>query len=286
MATALVTGGTSGIGAQFARQLAARGHDLVIVARDSDRLDAMAAELYAAYGINVETIVADLADRDAVRRVADRIEDPDRPIQTVVNNAGLGVHAPLDLLDSSVHEHAFDVMGRAVLLLSAAAARAMRTRGSGSIIIVSSIQGWLTTGSYSAIKSWVTTFAQSLAVELADTGVFVTVVLPGWVSTEWHARAGVTTSSIPAWLWTDPADVARTALQDAARHRVVSIPTVRYRLLAWIVRHLPLGAVRAVSRRLTARRRAARLAEAARTHEASEPLTDAAASGAAGDGAA
>lgn len=286
MATALVTGGTSGIGAQFARQLAARGDDLVLVARDVERLTATAAELYAAYGIHVETIVADLADRDAVARVAARIDDPDRPIQTVVNNAGLGVHAPLDALDSSVHERAFDVMGRAVLLLSAAAARAMRARGEGTIIVVSSIQGWLTTGSYSAIKSWVTTFAQSLAVELSGTGVTVTVVLPGWVSTEWHARAGVTTSSIPAWLWTDPADVVRIALRDASRHRVVSIPTVRYRLLAWIVRHLPLGATRGVSRRLTARRRADRVTEAARIHEASEPLTDAGASGAAGDGTA
>lgn len=286
MATALVTGGTSGIGAQFAWQLAARGDDLVLVARDADRLRETAGELHAAYGINVETIAADLADRDAVQRVAARIEDGERPIHTVVNNAGLGVRAPLDALDSSVHEHAFDVMGRAVLLLSAAAARSMRARGGGAIIVVSSIQGWLTTGSYSAIKAWVTTFAQSLAVELAETGVTVTAVLPGWVSTEWHARSGVATSSIPAWLWTDPAEVARVALRDSGRGRVVSIPTVRYRLLGWLVRHLPLAVTRGVSRRLTARRRADRAAEAAPMAEVSEPHPNAIASGAAGDGAA
>ncbi|MDO7882251.1 SDR family NAD(P)-dependent oxidoreductase [Salinibacterium soli] len=256
MATALVTGGTSGIGAQFARQLAARGFDLVLVARDEERLDAVAAELHAASGIHVETLRADLGDRSDVDRVARRIEDPDRPIDVVINNAGFGVHQGFTEGDPAVHDHAFEVMCRAVLVLSSAAARAMVPRGSGTILNVSSLQTYLATGSYAAIKAWVTAFTQGLAVELHGTGVTVTALLPGWVSTEWHARAGVRTSSIPDWLWTEPDVVVRLALRDVDRGRVISIPTVRYRVLGWFARHLPRFTVRWISRRLTARRRA------------------------------
>lgn len=271
MATALVTGGTSGIGAEFARQLAERGFDLVLVARDGDRLADSARQLHASHGINVETFQADLADRDDVARVARRVEDSERPIEFLVNNAGFGVHVPLASADASVHEHAFDVMCRAVLLLSSAAARAMVPRGRGTILNVSSLQSFFTTGSYSAIKAWVTSFTQSLAVELRGTGVTATALLPGWVSTEWHSRAGVRTSSIPDWLWTKPEDVVRTALRDADRSRVISIPTVRYRVIGWFARHLPMRAVRAVSGRISARRRDPDPQNPAQATDGSEP---------------
>ncbi len=255
MATALVTGGTSGIGAEFARQLAAAGVDLVLVARDSTRLADSAKQLHADHGINVVPIEADLAQRADVERVARLIEDPEHPIDMVINNAGFGVHVPITAPDAAVHEHAFDVMCRAVLVLASAAGRAMSARGSGTIINVSSLQSLLTTGSYSAIKAWVTSFTQSLAVELRGSGVRVTAVLPGWVSTEWHARAGVRTSTIPDWLWTTPEDVVRIALRDAARGRVISIPTVRYRVLGWFARYLPRRTVRWISGRISSRRR-------------------------------
>lgn len=253
MATALITGGTSGIGAAFARRLAARGDDLVLVARDPERLESVAAELHAAYGIHVETMSADLADRGDVARVAARIEDATRPIDTLVNSAGFGVHTPLTSTDTSHHEHAFEVMCRAILVLGGAAGRAMRGRG-GRIITISSLQSLLTTGSYAAIKAWVTAYSQSLAVELRGTGVTVTAVLPGWVRTEWHERAGVRRSSIPGFLWTQPDDVARIALRAAERGRVVCIPTVRYRVIGWLVRHLPYAAVRAISARISSTR--------------------------------
>ena len=246
MATALITGGTSGIGAAFARQLAADGNDLVLVARDRGRLDAAATELHASFGINVETIAADLAERADVARVVTRIEDASRPLDLLINNAGFGVNVPLTSVDTSQHEHAFAVMCRAVLVLGGAAGRAMRGRG-GRIINVSSLQTYLATGSYGAMKAWVTAFSQGLSVELRGTGVTVTALLPGWVRTEWHERAGVKRSSLPGFLWTEPEAVARIALRDSARGRVVSIPTVRYRVLGWFARHLPLATIRWIS---------------------------------------
>lgn len=254
MATALITGGTSGIGAAFARLLAARGSDLVLVARNPDRLASSAAELHAAYGIQVETIRADLADRADVARVVTRIEDPGHPIDLLVNSAGFGVHVRLDSVDTSHHEHAFEVMCRAILVLGGAAARTMRARGSGRIINISSLQSYLATGSYAAIKAWVTAYSQSLAVELRGSGVTVTAVLPGWVRTEWHERAGVRRSSLPGFLWTQPDAVVKIALRDSARGKVVCIPTVRYRALGWFARHLPNRAVRRISASISSSR--------------------------------
>jgi short-subunit dehydrogenase len=265
MATALVTGGTSGIGAAFARQLAARGTHLVLVARDQKRLDSMAAELHSRSGINVETLVADLADASDAARVAARLEDPAHPIDLLVNNAGSGVRESLTSTDLSHHEHAFNVMSRAVFVLGAAAGRSMRGRG-GAIINISSLQTYLATGSYAAVKAWVTAYSESLSVELRATGVSVTVVLPGWVRTEWHERAGGRRSSIPAFLWTDPDAVARIALRDSARGKVISIPTVRYRVLGWFARHLPRAAIRRISASITSSRGDAVAAAASSEH--------------------
>ena len=172
MATALVTGGTAGIGAVFARQLAQRGHDLVLVARDQTRLETAAADLRRR-GVEVEVLVADLADRSDVQRVVDRVADPLRPVDLVVNNAGFGVHGSLLSGDVAEHEQALAVMCRAVLVLSAAAGKAMCSRGRGAIVNVSSVAGFVTMGSYSAVKSWVTTFSEGLAGELSGTGVTV-----------------------------------------------------------------------------------------------------------------
>src|SRR4051794_12755850 len=133
MGTALITGGTSGIGAEFARQLAARGHDIVLVARDTPRLDAMAAELRGAARERqtaVEIVVADLADPKDTDRVATRLADPQHPIDFFVNNAGFRVSSRLASPDVAEHDRALNVMVRAVLVLGGAAAQAMRARGS------------------------------------------------------------------------------------------------------------------------------------------------------------
>jgi short-subunit dehydrogenase len=254
MSTALITGGTSGIGAAFARALAARGTDLVLVARNADRLADKAAELTERYGVTVESLPADLAVRDDVVRVAERLTSTERPIDLLVNNAGFGIRARLLAEDTSPHEHAIDVMIRAVLLLAAAAGRTMRARGSGTIINVSSTAGFFTMGDYSAIKSWVTLYTEGLSNELRGTGVQVTALCPGWVQTEFHERAEISTGSIPSWLWVDADRLVTDCLADAARGRVISIPSKRYQVLMFLVRHLPRTAVRAISRQLSSSR--------------------------------
>ncbi len=254
MVTALVTGGTSGIGAAFARQLAARGDDLVLVARDAARLETSAAELRETYGVQVETLPADLADREQVLRVAERLTDVARPVDLLVNNAGFGVHHRLTDPDPGPHEHAIDVMVTAVLVLGGAAGRAMRERGHGAVVNVASTAGFMAMGGYSAVKSWVLTYSESLANELMGTGVTVTALAPGWVRTEFHERAAIRTSSIPSVLWLDADDLVAECLEDVSRGKVVSIPSRRYRALMWAVRHAPRSAVRAASRKLSSSR--------------------------------
>lgn len=255
MGIALVTGGTAGLGAAFVRALAGRGMDLVLVARDAERLEAVAAEVRAA-GRTAEVLVADLADRADVDRVAARLADDAAPVELLVNNAGFGLHGRLTTGAGELAEHdrALEVMGRAVMVLSAAAGRAMRERGRGGIVNVSSTAGYVTMGTYSAIKAFVTTYTESLANELHGSGVTVTALTPGWVRTEFHDRAGIGTSSIPGPLWLDADFVVARALRDHDRGRVLSNPGLRYRTLIWFARHLPRATMRSVSRRLSSSR--------------------------------
>ena len=189
MPTALVTGATAGIGLEFARQLAERGTDIVLVARDRQRLDGVAADLHRRFGVTTEVLVADLADRAAVQVVADRLADGARPVDLLVNNAGFGLKRGFLQNEVEVEEGAFDVLCRAVLVLSHAAARAMKVRGHGSIINVSSVASFVAMGSYSAAKAWVTVFSEGLANELAGSGVRVMAWCPGLTHTEFHQRA-------------------------------------------------------------------------------------------------
>lgn len=251
MATALVTGGTSGIGAAFARALARRGDNLVLVARNLERLEEFAAQLRAEHGVEVEVISADLAVHDEVVRVADRLADPERPIDLLVNNAGFGLHTKLLDPKVEIHEQALDVMCKAVLMLGGAAGRAMRDRGRGRIINVSSASGWIMQGHYSAIKAWVRVYSESLGNELHNTGVTVTALCPGWVRTEFHERAGIRTSALPSWVWVDVDRLVDVALKDAERGKSLSIPTKRWKFAVFLAAKGPHVVIRAVSRLLT-----------------------------------
>jgi short-subunit dehydrogenase len=253
MPTALVTGGTAGIGAAFARALAARGDDLVLVARTASRLEEFAAELRA-HGREVEVIVADLGVAADVERVAARLADAARPVDLLVNNAGYGMKSRLADPDLAEAADAIQVMMQAPLVLSAAVVPGMRDRGHGAIVNVASVAGYLSMGLYSAIKAWMRVYSESLSNALHGTGVTVTALLPGWVHTEFHDRAAIRKSSIPSWLWLDASDLVAACLKDVARGRAVSIPTLRYRFLSWLLRHLPPRTVRWVSRKISSSR--------------------------------
>lgn len=247
---ALITGGSSGIGFAFAHALAARGCDLVLVARDRERLVTTADQLRWRYGVQVEMLPADLADREQLAAVADRLSDPDEPVEILINNAGRGVHSRLVTDDTTEHEQAIELMIRAVLVLGAAAATAMSKRGHGVIVNMSSVAGLITMGGYSAIKSWVRTYSDGLSVELAGTGVQVTALLPGWVRTEFHHRAGIRVGSIPSFLWLEADRVVAECLADVEKGRTRSVPSKRYKVLAALAEHAPRPAVRAVTAKL------------------------------------
>lgn len=244
MSTSVITGATAGIGREFATQLAARGDDLVIVARDGARLETLAAELTSTHGVEVEVLPADLSDRAALEGVADRLRDADRPVDLLVNNAGYGLASPFVETEIEQEEALLDVLVRAVLVLSHAGARGMVARGHGRIINVSSVAAYITSGTYSAAKSWVTVFSESLAGQLAGSGVSVTALCPGFVRTEFHERAGMTTGDRSGPLWLDASDLVRDALADAERGRVLSVPSPQYKALVSVVRHLPRAVLR------------------------------------------
>ncbi|GAB2540887.1 SDR family NAD(P)-dependent oxidoreductase [Brachybacterium huguangmaarense] len=259
MHRALITGGTSGIGAAFARAFARRGVDLVLVARDEERLRETAADLRREHGIDVETIRADLADRDDQARVARRLEadgsDPDLPIVDVlVNNAGFSLRTSLLDPDPSTHDRAHEVMVRSVIVLCSAAARAMSARGQGWIINVGSVSAFVPQNNYSAIKAWMNAYTEALHVQLAGTGVSATLLAPGWVRTEFHARAGITGSSIPGFLWLSSDRLVEDCLRDVARGKAVSIPSLRFKVITTAMRIAPRGLVHGISAALSARR--------------------------------
>ena len=258
MGTALITGASSGLGREFATQLAGRGHDLVLVARDATRLEELGAELRLAYGVDIEVLAADLVDRAQLQTVADRVAAADRPVDLLVNNAGFGSRRGFVSGEIEEEERALDLMVRAVMVLSHAAGQAMRARGRGAILNVSSVAGFAVMGHYSAIKSYVTVFSEALANELARYGVQVTAVCPGFTHTEFHERAEMDMSRLPQALWLDASDVVREALDAVARGKAVSVPSLPYKAVVGVLRVVPRRISRRVAGGLAARRRTRR----------------------------
>jgi uncharacterized protein len=254
VATALITGATAGIGNAFARRLAGVGKDLVLVARDAVRLREVGGDLRERHGVAVEGIAADLSDRGQLEMVARRLRDGRSPIDILINNAGFAVPGPFLSGDLAEEERMLDVMVRAVLVLSRAAAPGMVERGRGAIVTVSSVAGFLHGGTYSAAKSWATTFTASLAAELAGTGVTATTLCPGFVRTEFHRRADMDMSHLPGWAWLNADRLVEDCLDDVRRGRVISVPSLRYKIAVAVMRRIPFRFGGVLRRRRAARR--------------------------------
>jgi short-subunit dehydrogenase len=250
--TALITGASAGLGAEFARQLAASGHELVLVARDEQRLAALRDELAHGGRDGAQILPADLVTDEGCAAVAARLGSSARPIEVLVNNAGMGMYRPFGTATLADEERQLDLNVRAVLRLTHAAVATMTARGRGLIINVSSVSAYVPRGSnatYAASKAWVSLFSEALAIQLAGSGVTVTAVCPGFTHTEFHARANADMSHVPDRMWLNATDVVREALADAVRGRPVSIPSRRYRALVAAARTLPRPVLRTIMAR-------------------------------------
>jgi len=249
---ALVTGASSGIGKAIAKQLSAAGTDLVLVARDGDRLTALASSL----DVRCEVLQADLGDPAELLLVESRLESETDPIDLLVNNAGLGFSGSFADMDRAQASYVIAVNVVAVQRLTHAALSRMRTVDGGTILNVSSLAGeavGANSATYNATKAFVTNLGQSLAVELADTNITLTTLLPGFTTTEFRERAGTDSSDIPDILWQSAEAVAAAALSAAANGAVEVVPSKRYRAIRATNHLLPARVRRTAASRVMKR---------------------------------
>lgn len=250
MPTALITGASAGLGEEFARQLAHRRADLILVARSTEVLQALATELRSEYGVAVEVLTADLSDAAGVETVAARLRDDSDPVDLLVNNAGFGL--PLQFADNDIDDEVrhLRVHVEASMRLMHAALQTMRGRG-GRIVNVASVAGFIPRSTYSACKSWLIGFSRWANVEYARDRVSVTAVCPGFTHTSFHERMGLAPGQegVPGIMWLDARDVVRAGLRDAALGKAVSVPSLRYKALVLLAKVLPAALTSGVARR-------------------------------------
>ncbi|MGV0643578.1 SDR family NAD(P)-dependent oxidoreductase [Mycolicibacterium sp. XJ879] len=248
---ALITGPTAGLGEGFARRYALDGYDLVLVARDAERLERLAAELRSEGGADVEVIVADLAEATDRAKVADRLT---AGVQVLVNNAGFGTSGEFWTADYALLQSQLDVNVTAVMQLTHAALPPMLAAHDGTVINVASVAGLLPGrgSTYSASKAWVVAFSEGLANGLGGTGVGVYALCPGFIRTEFHQRAGIEMSGTPSILWLQVDDVVRETMahvrKDTKKNAVVIVPGLQYKVLTTGGRLIPRRLVRAMTK--------------------------------------
>jgi short-subunit dehydrogenase len=245
---ALVTGATSGIGAEFTKLLAKEHYNIILVARDEIRLKRFAEELEKEFAITTEIIVADLSVENEIVLVEQRLltTNPSLAVGVLINNAGYGLKGRFINHTSAAEVDLLNVLVTAILRLTHAALPNMRNVKSGYIINVGSVAGWLTGSTYSAAKAWVNVFSEYLNVDLAKDGITVTSLAPGFTHTEFHQRGGIKMGAVPEFLWEKAADVAKAGWDGTLRGDAIVISGKQYRVIVFLARHLPRKLVRRI----------------------------------------
>ncbi|MBU0521369.1 MAG: SDR family oxidoreductase [Pseudomonas mandelii] len=226
--TALVTGASSGIGAIYAERLAARGFDLLLVARDEQRLQAAASKLRAEHGVQVEVLKADLTQKDDVLKLEQRLRS-DSSISLLLNNAGVATDGLLANSDMDQMEKLIQLNVTTVTRLASAAAAAFAKAGRGTIINIASVVALFPerfNATYSASKAYVLSLTQSLNAELDGTGVKVQAVLPGVTRTEIWERSGIDAAQIPADMVMEAGEMVDAALSGLDQGELITIPSL------------------------------------------------------------
>jgi short-subunit dehydrogenase len=239
---ALITGASSGIGWHFADLLAREGYDLVITARDTQRLNHLAGEFHQKYNRNVEVITADLTTDHGISLIENRIKDSD--IDVLINNAGYGLNQGFTKSDVKDEIAVLKILCEAPMRLAHASLPSMLEKNSGIIINVSSVAAWITGGHYSAMKSYLMVLSESLHTELAETAVKVCSLAPGFTHTEFHQRGKMKMDALPNFMWLNADNVVITAWEDAMAGKAISIPGRQYRFLYLLLRFAPRDFVR------------------------------------------
>ena len=246
MAIALITGATAGIGAQYARLLAKEGFDLILVARNKNRLASTAKSLNKEFGVKVEVLPADLTKPVQLEKVRKRLSDSKKPIEVLINNAGFGINKSFLVSDLSDEQGLLDVLVTAPMRLTHAVLPIMKERNSGTIVNVSSVASWIAGGSYSAAKSYLTVLTESLHTELRSTKVKISALCPGFTRTEFHERGRMKMNGLPNFMWLSAEEVVSKSWRDVNAGKVISIPGWQYLILSSISRFGPRPMVRRI----------------------------------------
>jgi short-subunit dehydrogenase len=250
---ALVTGATAGIGESFTRLLAANNYNIVLVARDIQRLEERALDLELKYKVATKVIQADLASESGCKVIEEFIAH--NQIDVLINNAGFGLNKAFTMSSLQSEQEMMDVLVRTPMRLMHTVLPGMKERNRGVVINVSSVAGYIAGGSYSASKSYITVISESLNTELAATNVKVSALCPGFTRTEFHQRARMSMKGLPNFMWLNSDDLVRRAWTDALKGEAVSIPGWQYRFLTFVIQTLPRTLIRKVGMNLRAKQR-------------------------------
>lgn len=242
----LVTGASAGIGAEFARQYAAAGYNLVLTARREQALENLADQLRRTYGVQVEVITADLLVASDVEKLVNRLAQTEKPVEILVNNAGFGLGQRFEDAPAQRHLDQVQVLAAVPLQLMHTALLAMLPRGRGRIINVASVAAFTPGGTYSAVKRFMVVASESAHIQYRVRGIHVTALCPGLTRSEFHKAMGQDRPRVPEIFWLTPQQVVSEAIGAVNAGKPICVPSLPYKLAVAISRTVPRRAVRAL----------------------------------------